>query len=37
MIDKLAKNEQIVNKESEGYIQNNPCLRKIKEVLESKE
>ena len=25
--EKLEKIEQIMNKESEGYIQNNPCLR----------
>ena len=30
---KLEKMEQIMNKESEGYIQNNPCLREIREVL----
>lgn len=34
-LDKLEKIEQIMNKESEGYIQNNPCLRKIREVLEN--
>lgn len=33
-LEKLEKIEQIMNKESEGYIQNNPCLRKIREVLE---
>ena len=33
-LEKLEKIEQILNKESEGYIQNNPCLRKIREVLE---
>lgn len=32
--EKLEKIEQIMNKESEGYIQNNPCLREIREVLE---
>ena len=34
-LEKLEKIEKIMNKESEGYIQNNPCLRKIKEVLEN--
>ena len=33
--EKLEKIEQIMNKESEGYIQNNPCLREIREVLEN--
>ena len=32
--EKLEKIEQIMNKESEGYIQNNPCLREIRKVLE---
>ena len=33
--EKLERIEQIMNKESEGYIQNNPCLREIREVLEN--
>ena len=31
--EKLERIEQIMNKESEGYIQNNSCLREIREVL----
>ena len=36
-MEKLERIEQIMNKESEGYIQNNPCLREIREVLENEE